>query len=337
MLYPYNEFKRLKREEDFMGLLVDGEWHDEWYDTKKSGGRFIRSDSQFRNWITKDGSPGPTGEGGFKAEPNRYHLYVSYACPWASRTLIMRSLKGLSDIISVSAVHPLMAENGWTFEDGPGVVKDPIHNAKYMHEIYTHVEPEYSGRVTVPVLYDKKTDKIVNNESSEIMRMFNSAFEGLESNDYDFAPEELLDEIDEMNDFVYDTINNGVYKSGFATEQDVYEEEVTKLFDALDKLEAHLETNEYLVGGKITEADWRLFTTLVRFDPVYHGHFKCNLRQLMDYKNLWRYTRELYNWPGVKETVNFNHIKEHYYMSHDTINPNKIVPKGPKIDWSLDY
>lgn len=337
MLYPYNEFKRLKREEDFMGLLVDGEWHDEWYDTKKSGGRFIRSDSQFRNWITKDGSPGPTGEGGFKAEPNRYHLYVSYACPWASRTLIMRSLKGLSDIISVSAVHPLMAENGWTFEDGPGVVKDPIHNAKYMHEIYTHVEPEYSGRVTVPVLYDKKTDKIVNNESSEIMRMFNSAFEGLESNDYDFAPEELLDEIDEMNDFVYDTINNGVYKSGFATEQDVYEEEVTKLFDALDKLEAHLETNEYLVGGKITEADWRLFTTLVRFDPVYHGHFKCNLRQLMDYKNLWRYTRELYNWPGVKETVNFDHIKEHYYMSHDTINPNKIVPKGPKIDWSLDY
>ena len=319
-----------------MGLLVDGEWHDEWYDTKKSGGRFIRSDSQFRNWITKDGSPGPTGEGGFKAEPNRYHLYVSYACPWASRTLIMRSLKGLSDIISVSAVHPLMAENGWTFEDGPGVVKDPIHNAKYMHEIYTHVEPEYSGRVTVPVLYDKKTDKIVNNESSEIMRMFNSAFEGLESNDYDFAPEELLDEIDEMNDFVYDTINNGVYKSGFATEQDVYEEEVTKLFDALDKLEAHLETNEYLVGGKITEADWRLFTTLVRFDPVYHGHFKCNLRQLMDYKNLWRYTRELYNWPGVKETVNFDHIKEHYYMSHDTINPNKIVPKGPKIDWSLD-
>ena len=249
----------------------------------------------------------------------------------------MRSLKGLSDIISVSAVHPLMAENGWTFEDGPGVVKDPIHNAKYMHEIYTHVEPEYSGRVTVPVLYDKKTDKIVNNESSEIMRMFNSAFEGLESNDYDFAPEELLDEIDEMNDFVYDTINNGVYKSGFATEQDVYEEEVTKLFDALDKLEAHLETNEYLVGGKITEADWRLFTTLVRFDPVYHGHFKCNLRQLMDYKNLWRYTRELYNWPGVKETVNFDHIKEHYYMSHDTINPNKIVPKGPKIDWSLDY
>ena len=337
MLYPYNDFKRLKREEDFMGLLVDGEWHDEWYDTKKSGGRFIRSDSQFRNWITKDGSPGPTGEGGFKAEPNRYHLYVSYACPWASLALIMRSLKGLSDIISVSAVHPLMAENGWTFEDGPGVVKDPIHNAKYMHEIYTHVEPEYSGRVTVPVLYDKKTDKIVNNESSEIMRMFNSAFEGLESNDYDFAPEELLDEIDEMNDFVYDTINNGVYKSGFATEQDVYEEEVTKLFDALDKLEAHLETNEYLVGGKITEADWRLFTTLVRFDPVYHGHFKCNLRQLMDYKNLWRYTRELYNWPGVKETVNFDHIKEHYYMSHDTINPNKIVPKGPKIDWSLDY
>lgn len=319
-----------------MGLLVDGKWHDQWYDTKKSGGRFIRSDSQFRNWITKDGSPGPTGEGGYKAEPNRYHLYVSYACPWASRALIMRRLKGLGDIISVSAVHPFMGENGWTFKEGPGVVKDPIINADYMHQIYTHVDPEYSGRVTVPVLYDKKTDTIVNNESSEIMRMFNSAFEGLTSNDYDFTPEELLDEIDEMNKFVYDNINNGVYKAGFATDQAVYEEEVTKLFDALDKLEAHLEDHEYLVGDRITEADWRLFTTLVRFDSVYFGHFKCNIRQLMDYKNLWCYTRELYHWPGVKETVNFDHIKQHYYTSHDTINPNKIVPKGPEIDWSLD-
>ena len=320
-----------------MGLLVDGKWHDQWYDTKESGGRFIRSDSQFRNWITPDGSAGPSGEGGFKAEPNRYHLYVSYACPWASRTLIMRSLKGLEDIISVSAVNPLMAENGWTFEDGPGVVADPVMDADYMHEIYTKVDPEYSGRVTVPVLYDLKTDQIVNNESSEIMRMFNSAFDSLGGKEGDFAPEELLPEIDEMNERVYDAINNGVYKSGFATDQAVYEEEVTKLFDEMDRLEAHLETNDFLVGNQITEADWRLFTTLVRFDPVYHGHFKCNLKQLVDYPNLWRYTRELYNWPGVKETVNFDHIKEHYYQSHDTINPNGIVPKGPELDWSLDY
>lgn len=320
-----------------MGLLVDGVWHDEWYNTEETGGRFIRSDSQFRNWITKDGSPGPTGEGGFKAEPHRYHLYVSYACPWASRTLIMRSLKGLGDIITVSAVHPLMAEHGWTFDDAPGVIKDPIHNAQYMHEIYTQTEPNYSGRVTVPVLYDKKTNQIVNNESSEIMRMLNHAFDGLASSDYDYAPDALLPEIDKMNDFVYDNINNGVYKTGFATNQDVYEEEVTKLFDALDQLEEHLETNDYLVGNQITEADWRLFTTLVRFDPVYFGHFKCNIRQLVDYKNLWRYTRELYNWPGVQQTVNFDHIKKHYYMSHDTINPNAIVPKGPAIDWSLDY
>lgn len=320
-----------------MGLLVDGEWHDKWYDTEEPGGRFIRSDSQFRNWITKDGSSGPTGDGGFKAEPNRYHLYISYACPWASRAIIMRSLKGLEDIISVSVVNPLMAEHGWTFEDGPGVVPDPVIDANYMHEIYTKEDPGYSGRVTVPVLWDLKQDTIVNNESADIMRMFNSAFEGLGSSDYDYAPDELLDAIDEVNDEIYDTVNNGVYKTGFATEQEVYEEEVTKLFDELDKLEEHLETNEFLVGDQITEADWRLFTTLVRFDPVYFGHFKCNLKRLVDYENLWRYTRELYNWPGIKKTVNFDHIKEHYYKSHDMINPNGIVPKGPEIDWSLDY
>lgn len=248
----------------------------------------------------------------------------------------MRSLKGLENIISISAVHPLMAENGWTFAEGPGVIQDPILNVDFMHEIYTHAEADYSGRVTVPVLYDKKTDRIVNNESSEIMRMFNSAFNDIVDNHDDYTPEDLLPEIDEINEFVYENINNGVYKAGFATKQDVYEEEVTQLFDALDKLEEHFETNDYLVSNQITEADWRLFTTLVRFDSVYHGHFKCNLRQIMDYKNLWRYTRELYNWPGVKETVNFDHIKEHYYMSHDTINPNAIVPKGPEIDWSLD-
>lgn len=320
-----------------MGLLVDGKWYDQWYDTDKTGGRFIRSDSQFRNWVTVDGSPGPTGEGGFKAEPNRYHLYISYACPWASRAMIMRSLKGLEDIISISAVNPLMAEHGWTFDPAPGVIPDPIMDADYMYEIYTKAEPEYSGRVTVPVLWDKKKNTIVNNESSEIMRMFNSAFEGLGSSDYDYAPEELLDEIDEVNDEIYNTVNNGVYKAGFATEQSVYEEEVTKLFEELDKLEEHFKTNEYLVGDQITEADWRLFTTLVRFDSVYYGHFKCNLKRIVDYENLWRYTRELYNWPGIAKTVNFDHIKEHYYRSHDTINPNGIVPKGPEIDWSLDY
>ncbi len=320
-----------------MGLLVDGKWYDQWYDTDKTGGRFIRSDSQFRNWVTADGSPGPTGEGGFKAEPNRYHLYISYACPWASRAMIMRSLKGLEDIISVSVVNPLMAEHGWTFDPAPGVIPDPIMDADYMYEIYTKAEPEYSGRVTVPVLWDKKKNTIVNNESSEIMRMFNSAFEGLGSSDYDYAPEELLDEIDEVNDEVYNTVNNGVYKAGFATEQSVYEEEVTNLFEELDKLEEHFKTNEYLVGDQITEADWRLFTTLVRFDSVYYGHFKCNLKRIVDYENLWRYTRELYNWPGIAKTVNFDHIKEHYYRSHDTINPNGIVPKGPEIDWSLDY
>lgn len=251
--------------------------------------------------------------------------------------MIMRSLKGLEDIISVSVVNPLMAENGWTFEPAEGVIADPILDADYLYEIYTHVDPGYSGRVTVPVLYDKKKDTIVNNESSEIMRMFNSAFDGLGSLDYDFAPEELQSELDEMNEKVYDAINNGVYKSGFATKQEVYEEEVTKLFDELDQLEEHIKTNEFLVGYRITEADWRLFTTLVRFDSVYYGHFKCNIKRLVDYPYLWRYTRELYNWPGIAKTVNFDHIKEHYYRSHETINPNGIVPKGPELDWSLEY
>jgi len=320
-----------------MGLLVDGEWHDQWYDTDKTGGRFIRSDSQYSNWITPDGSAGPTGEGGFKAEPNRYHLYISYACPWASRAMIMRSLKGLEDIISVSVVNPLMAEHGWTFDPAPGVVEDPVMDADYLHQIYTKNDPDYSGRVTVPVLWDLKQDKIVNNESADIMRMFNSAFEGLGSSDYDYVPDEFSDAIDEVNEEIYDAVNNGVYKTGFASEQEVYEEEVTKVFDELDKIDDHLETNEFLVGDQVTEADWRLFTTLVRFDSVYYGHFKCNIKRLVDYDNLWRYTRELYNWPGVKKTVNFDHIQEHYYRSHETINPNGIVPKGPDIDWSLDY
>lgn len=318
-----------------MGLLVNGKWHDKW-DYNNDEGEFIRQESQFRNWITQDGSAGPTGEGGFKGEPNRYHLYVCLACPWASRVLIMRSLKGLEDMISISVVNPLMLENGWTFEPGEGVIPDPVMDANYLHEIYTKVDPNYSGRVTVPTLYDLKQDTIVNNESSDIMRMLNSAFDEVGANNKDYLPEDLLDEIDEINDFVYGTINNGVYKTGFATSQDVYEREVTTLFEALDKIEARLENSCFLVGDQITEADWRLFTTLIRFDSAYYGHFKCNIRRLVDYKNLWRYTRELYNEPGVKKTVDFHHIKQHYYRSHKQINPNGIVPKGPELDFSLD-
>ncbi|GAA0351212.1 glutathione S-transferase family protein [Alkalibacterium iburiense] len=319
-----------------MGLLVDGKWHDKWYDTEANDGRFIRTESQFRNWITPDGGAGPSGEGGFKAEPNRYHLYVANACPWANRTMIMRKLKGLEEMISVSIVNPLMAENGWTFEEAEGVIPDPVINATYLYEIYTHVEPEYSGRVTVPVLYDLKQDKIVNNESSEIMRMLNTAFDEVGALEGDYYPEELRDKIDAVNDKVYDAVNNGVYKAGFATKQEVYEEEVTELFNALDDLEVMLGETPYLAGSRITEADWRLFTTLIRFDSVYHGHFKCNIRRLTEYKNLWRYTKELYNWPGVAETIDFNHIKEHYYRSHTNINPTGIVPEGPVLDLSLE-
>ncbi|SFB99749.1 putative glutathione S-transferase [Alkalibacterium subtropicum] len=319
-----------------MGLLVDGEWHDKWYDTEKNDGRFIREESQFRNWVTRDGSAGPTGGAGFRAEPGRYHLYISNACPWANRTMIMRKLKGLEDMISVSVVNPLMAENGWTFEADDGVVPDPVDDADYLYEVYTRVEPDYSGRVTVPVLYDLKQHKIVNNESSEIMRMLNSAFDDVGAKEGDYYPEDLRDDIDRINDRVYNAINNGVYKAGFATKQEVYEEEVTKLFEALDEVETILEKHPYLTGSRITEADWRLFTTLIRFDSVYHGHFKCNLKRITDYENLWLYTRELYNWPGVSETINFRHIKEHYYRSHTMINPTGIVPKGPDLDFSMD-
>lgn len=318
-----------------MGLLVDGQWVDQWYDTKSTGGRFVRTTAQFRNWITADGSAGPTGEAGFKAEAGRYHLYVSLACPWASRTLMMRTLKGLENMISVSVVHPLMLENGWTFEEGDGVIADPVFNARYLHEIYTQVDPSYTGRVTVPVLFDKKTKTIVNNESSEIIRMLNSAFDGLGAKEGDYVPVEWLKEIDEVNEFVYHRVNNGVYKAGFATKQEVYEEEVTNLFGALDVLETRLEGQDYLVANQLTEADIRLFTTLVRFDSVYFGHFKCNLRALTDYPNLWAYTKRIYNLPGIAETVNFDHIKRHYYGSHKTINPTGVVPKGPILDWSI--
>ena len=318
-----------------MGLLVDGVWHDEWYDTKSTGGRFIRTDSQFRHWVTTDGSAGPTGEAGFKAEKGRYHLYLSYACPWAHRTLIMRKLKELEDFISVSFVNPYMLEKGWTFEDYPGVIGDPIHHAKYLYEVYLAADSNYSGRVTVPVLWDKQTETIVNNESSEIMRMLNSAFDEIGAKPGNYSPEEWLEEINKMNKLVYDNVNNGVYKAGFATEQSVYEEEVTRLFETLDKLELHLEDRTYLVGDQLTEADIRLWTTLIRFDPVYFGHFKCNIRPLVDYPNLWYFTRMIYNLEGIAETVNMDHIQHHYYGSHPTINPNGIVPVGPELDYSL--
>ena len=317
-----------------MGLLVDGQWVDQWYDTKKTGGRFVRTEAQFRNWITADGSAGPTGQAGYKAETNRYHLYVSLACPWASRTLMIRTLKGLEDMISISVVHPLMLEHGWTFEEGEGVIGDPIFQARYLHEVYTAVKPDYTGRVTVPVLFDKKTKTIVNNESSEIIRMLNTAFDGLGAKSGNYVPDQWLEEIDVVNDFVYHRINNGVYKAGFATKQEVYEEEVTTLFAALDQMEERLAGQDYLVGNRLTEADIRLFTTLVRFDAVYFGHFKCNLKPLTAYPKLWAYTKRIYQLPGMAQTVNFDHIKRHYYGSHKTINPTGVIPLGPILDWN---
>jgi len=320
-----------------MGLLIDGEWHDKWYDTKKSGGRFKRQESAFRNWVTADGSAGPKGEDGFKAEAGRYHLYVSLACPWAHRTLIFRKLKKLEEIISLSVVHWHMGDNGWVFTDGPGVIPDSVNGAEKLYEVYRTADPNYSGRVTVPVLWDKQRQTIVSNESAEIIRMLNSAFDGLTGSTLDFYPEALRGEIDAINETVYDTVNNGVYKCGFATEQEPYEDAFDALFETLDDLEQRLSRQRYLVGDRITEADWRLFTTLLRFDPVYHGHFKCNQRRLVDYPNLWDYTRELYQVPGVAETVDFHHIKHHYYESHPTVNPSGIVPKGPAIDFSAPH
>ncbi|MCP5244793.1 MAG: glutathione S-transferase family protein [Burkholderiales bacterium] len=317
-----------------MGILIDGEWQDIWYPTKETEGRFVRSAAQFRNWITVDGSAGPTGHAGFKAEAGRYHLYVSYACPWANRTLIFRKIKGLEKMISLSVVHWHMAEEGWTFNDGEGVIPDSIFNANYLREIYLKADSRYSGRVTVPVLWDKKTNTIVSNESSEIIRMFNAAFDKLGAATGDYYPENLRKEIDTLNTRIYDTVNNGVYKAGFATTQEAYEEAVNPLFETLDWLERRLLKQRYLTGNQITEADWRLFTTLVRFDPVYVGHFKCNLRRLVDYPNLWAYTRDLYQRPGIAETINMAHIKNHYYRSHSSINPSGVVPSGPILDFN---
>jgi len=320
-----------------MGLLVDGIWQDTWYDTSKSGGRFERSKSQFRDFVTRDGSPAEGRTRGFKAEPGRYHLYVSYACPWAHRTLIFRKLKKLENVISFSVVHHFMGENGWTFLKEDGATGDDLYGLDYLHQIYTKADPHYSGRVTVPVLWDKQTQTIVSNESAEIIRMLNEAFDEWGDQSVDLYPEALRGEIDATNDLVYDNVNNGVYRAGFATAQEAYEEAFAQLFATLDKLEDRLSRQRYLVGDRLTEADWRLFTTLVRFDPVYVGHFKCNLRRIEDYPNLSNYLRELFQVPGVAETVNMLHIKAHYYGSHKTINPTGIIPVGPEYDYTRPH
>jgi glutathionyl-hydroquinone reductase len=318
-----------------MGQLVDGVWTDAWYDTAKTGGRFERSTTAFRNWITPDGAPGPSGTGGFAVEAGRYHLYVSHACPWAHRTLIFRELKGLAPLIDVSVVHPDMLKDGWTFDTGfDGATGDRLHGLPFLRDLYLKADPNISGRVTVPVLWDKTRETIVSNESAEIIRMFNSAFDGVTGNRDDYWPEPLRDSIETVNERIYDTVNNGVYKAGFATTQPAYDEAVTALFDSLDWLDARLGDHRYLMGDRITEADWRLVTTLFRFDAVYHLHFKCNRRRLIDYPNLWPYARELYQWPGVAGTVHFDHIVRHYHYSHDTINPHRIIPINPLIDWT---
>ena len=321
-----------------MGLLVDGKWQDKWYDTKSSGGKFERADAKFRNWVTADGSAGPSGEGGFKAESGRYHLYVSLACPWAHRTLIFRQLIDLQDHIGVSVVHPDMLGEGWSFDqDFPAATGDTLFDLPYARDIYTRADPAFSGRVTVPILWDKERETIVSNESAEIIRMFNSAFDGITGNHDDYYPADLQGRIDEVNARVYDAVNNGVYKAGFATTQDAYDAAVRPLFDTLDWIEDILSRNRYLAGHRMTEADWRLFTTLVRFDKVYHLHFKCNRQRIVDYPNLWAYTRELYQVPGVAETVNFDHIVRHYHYSHETINPHRIIPINPDLDFDAPH
>jgi len=316
-----------------MGQLVDGVWQDQPLSTAQTGGKFVRKDSSFRHWITADGSAGPTGKGGFKAEPGRYHLYVSYACPWAHRTLIVRSLKKLDDLISVSVVDYFMGDRGWTFSNKDGATPDVINGADFLSEVYVKADPEYTGRVTVPVLWDKQQNTIVSNESSEIIRMLNSAFVEWADNSTDLYPTALQGEIDLVNERIYSAINNGVYKCGFASKQEAYEGAFAALFGALDEMEDRLSRQRYLVGDQITEADWRFFTTLVRFDAVYVGHFKCNRQRIADYPNLSNYLRELYQVPGVAGTVNMLHIKRHYYQSHETVNPTRIVPVGPDLDF----
>ena len=313
-----------------MGLLQNGQWVDEWYDTETSDGEFRRQDSRYRNWVTADGAAGPTGGEGYKAEPGRYHLYVSLACPWAHRTLIFRQLKDLKDLIDVTVVEPLMLSNGWE-------LKDDQYGLDYMYQLYLKANPDYEGRVTIPVLWDKQTQSIVSNESADIIRMLNSAFNGFTGNDNDYYPAALQAQTDAINERVYGSINNGVYRAGFATSQAAYEEAYYELFDALDWVEQSLIRQRYLAGSVLTEADWRLFTTLIRFDAVYHGHFKTNRQRIADYPAISNYLRELFQMPGIAQTVNFDHIKQHYYGSHDTINPTRIVPLGPDQDFRLPH
>jgi glutathionyl-hydroquinone reductase len=317
-----------------MGQLVEGQWSTDWYETQKTGGQFIRTDAPFRSWITPDGTAGPSGAEGFKAEPDRYHLYVSYACPWAHRTMVFRALKGLEDIISVSVVSPKMPdETGWSFNEDEGSTGDALYRSAFLYNIYQKANPTYTGRVTVPVLWDKQRKTIVNNESSEIIRMLNSAFNDLTGNTDDYYPEPLRPQVDAINKRIYDTVNNGVYKAGFATRQEVYEQHVKALFESLDWIEDILGNSAYLAGDRITEADWRLFTTLVRFDAVYFGHFKCNIRRIADYPNISHYLKGLVVTPGVRDTIHIDHIKTHYYWSHTRINPTQIVPVGPELEF----
>ncbi|QQA43193.1 glutathione S-transferase family protein [Pelagovum pacificum] len=320
-----------------MGQLVDGKWQDGSIGASEDGS-FKRQATTFRNWVTADGSAGPSGEGGFKAESGRYHLYVSYACPWAHRALIFRQLKGLAPHIGVSVVHPDMLDKGWSLSsDYPGATGDDLYGLDYLHQLYVKADPDVTARVTVPVLWDKERETIVSNESAEIIRMFDSAFDEITGNHERFWPEDLREAIEPVNERIYDTVNNGVYKSGFAATQEAYEAAVWPLFESLDWIEDRLGENRYLMGDRLTEADWRLFTTLVRFDQVYHGHFKCNRRRIVDYPNLWGYTRELYQWPGVAETVNFDHIRRHYHYSHETVNPHRIIPIGPDLDFEAPH
>ncbi len=320
-----------------MGLLVNGKWQDKWYDTDSTGGAFKRSESGFRNWVTADGSAGPSGDAGFKAEADRYHLYVSFACPWANRTLIMRSLKGLEDMIGVSVVDWFMGNNGWEFRERDGATGDKLFGSDFAHQLYTRAVSDYSGRVTVPILWDKHRGTIVSNESSEIIRMFNSAFDGVGAIRGDYYPRELRSEIDEINERIYHTVNNGVYKCGFATKPEPYQEAFGELFDTLDAMEERLSNQRWLAGDTFTEADIRFFVTLIRFDPVYVGHFKCNRQRISDYPNLSNYTRDIYQMPEVKKNIDHFHIKHHYYASHETINPHRIVPLGPEVDFDAPH
>lgn len=321
-----------------MGLLINGVWHEKGYDTESHGGAFEREPTTLRNWITADGSAGPSGEGGFTAEAGRYHLYVSYACPWAHRTIIFRKLKGLEDAIGLDVVHPYMGNEGWTFAtDFDGATGDRVNGLDKLADVYLKAVPDFTGRVTTPVLWDKERETIVSNESSEIIRMLNSAFDAVGAAEADYCPEALRPEIDAINEEVYGNVNNGVYRCGFASSQAAYERAFKRLFDTLDGLERRLGRKRYLVGDTLTEADWRLFVTLIRFDPVYVGHFKCNLRRIADYPNLSNYMRALYQHPGISETVRLDHIKHHYYRSHPWINPTGIVPAGPEIDYAAPH